>query len=176
MSIVLQSTGGGQVTLQEPTTASNFTVSLPAATGTAMVSGNMPAFSAWQSSAQSLSSNTYTKLQFQSEEFDTANCFDSTTNYRFTPNVAGYYQLTGGFNGTNNVTSGQLLVYKNGSQFKYLANPGGGTNAGGVWGTILVYANGSTDYFEMYGYTSTGQNTNASSLLTYFQGVMVRAA
>jgi hypothetical protein len=34
MSLVLQSSGGGQVTIQEPTTASNFTQTLPAATGT----------------------------------------------------------------------------------------------------------------------------------------------
>ena len=33
MSIVLQSSGGGSVTVQEPTTASNFTATLPAATG-----------------------------------------------------------------------------------------------------------------------------------------------
>jgi hypothetical protein len=34
MSLVLQSSGGGQITIQEPTTASNFTQTLPAATGT----------------------------------------------------------------------------------------------------------------------------------------------
>jgi hypothetical protein len=34
MSLVLQSSGGGQITLQEPATASNFTQNLPAATGT----------------------------------------------------------------------------------------------------------------------------------------------
>ena len=33
MSLVLQSSGGGQITIQEPTTASNFTQTLPAATG-----------------------------------------------------------------------------------------------------------------------------------------------
>ena len=34
MSIVLQSTGGGSVTINEPTTASNFTQTLPASDGT----------------------------------------------------------------------------------------------------------------------------------------------
>jgi hypothetical protein len=37
MSIVLQSSGGGQITIQEPTTASNFTQNLPAATGTTVL-------------------------------------------------------------------------------------------------------------------------------------------
>jgi hypothetical protein len=39
MSIVLQSTGGGSVTINEPTTASNFTQTLPAGTGTVAVQG-----------------------------------------------------------------------------------------------------------------------------------------
>jgi hypothetical protein len=39
MSIVLQSSGGGQITLQEPATASNFTQTLPAGTGTTVVNG-----------------------------------------------------------------------------------------------------------------------------------------
>ena len=38
MSLVLQSSGGGQITIQEPTTASNFTATLPAATGTVTLS------------------------------------------------------------------------------------------------------------------------------------------
>jgi hypothetical protein len=38
MSLVLQSSGGGQVTIQEPTTASNFTHTLPASTGNILVS------------------------------------------------------------------------------------------------------------------------------------------
>jgi hypothetical protein len=38
MSIVLQSTGGGSITINEPTTASNFTQTLPASTGNILVS------------------------------------------------------------------------------------------------------------------------------------------
>jgi hypothetical protein len=39
MSLVLQSSGGGQITIQEPATASNFTQDLPAGTGTIAVQG-----------------------------------------------------------------------------------------------------------------------------------------
>jgi len=42
MSLVLQSSGGGQITIQEPTTASNFTATLPATTGTLVVTGTTP--------------------------------------------------------------------------------------------------------------------------------------
>jgi hypothetical protein len=44
MSLVLQSTGGGQITIQEPATASNFTQTLPAATGTVVLAGTTPTF------------------------------------------------------------------------------------------------------------------------------------
>jgi hypothetical protein len=42
MSLVLQSSGGGQVTIQEPATASNFTQTLPAADGTLVITGTTP--------------------------------------------------------------------------------------------------------------------------------------
>jgi hypothetical protein len=40
MSLVLQSSGGGQITIQEPTTASNFTQDLPAVSGTILTSAS----------------------------------------------------------------------------------------------------------------------------------------
>jgi hypothetical protein len=60
MSLVLQSSGGGSVTLEEPTTASNFTITVPAVTGTmatvdgsgnASVTGNLSFNSGYGSSA-----------------------------------------------------------------------------------------------------------------------------
>jgi len=48
MSVILQSSGGGQITLQEPTTASNFTQTLPAVNGTILTTGNIPAGSVLQ--------------------------------------------------------------------------------------------------------------------------------
>ena len=40
MSLVLQSSGGGQITIQEPATASNFTQNLPAVDGTILTTGS----------------------------------------------------------------------------------------------------------------------------------------
>lgn len=42
MSVVLQSSGGGSITLQEPATASNRTLSLPDATGTVALTSDIP--------------------------------------------------------------------------------------------------------------------------------------
>jgi hypothetical protein len=147
-----------------------------AVTGTMMVSGNMPAFSAYQSSAQTaLSINTWTKLQFQTEEFDTNSNFDSTTNYRFTPTVAGYYQFTGALAMSAATSSGWLSFYKNGSVFKYGAQIS--TVAGGMFAaTALIYCNGSTDYVELYGYIGVSQSPATGASFTYFQAVLVRNA
>jgi hypothetical protein len=139
------------------------------------VAGNGPAFSAYQSSAQTLSSTTYTKIQLQTEEFDTANCFDSTTNYRFTPNVAGYYQISGGTASVLASAVYQTIIYKNGSAFKFVGNAAIDATRG-QWGSALIYFNGTTDYVELYAYLSTGQTLNATSALVYFQGFLARAA
>jgi hypothetical protein len=150
-------------------------VTVPSVTGTAMVSGNMPAFSAYQSSVQTLSSVTNTKIQLQTEEFDTANCFDSTTNYRFTPNVAGYYQVSAALRVNASNTLVRPMIYKNGSNYK-TGSDSGSANASSMEVSCLVYLNGSTDYVEFWGLVGTGQVLAATSPDTWFQGILIRAA
>jgi hypothetical protein len=178
MSIVLNSTGGGSVTINEPTTASNFTLTLPAATGDVMVSGNMPAFSVWASAEPAVSANTFVKIALNTETFDTNNCFDSTTNYRFTPTVAGYYQITGraGVYSTTGVVSCYCSIYKNGTRYKR-GSDGGVAAASNV--SDIVYFNGSTDYVELYIYQFNGATAmldGGEAQRTYFSGSMVRGA
>ena len=154
------------------TTSTGGTITVPTPTGTMMVSGNMPAFSAYQSSAQTLSSNTVTKLTFTTEEFDTNNCFASST---FTPTVAGYYLVTAGMEVSSSSTGMILYVFKSGSNYKKLTNSNPAAITG-VNGSALVYCNGSTDYIEIYGLVATGQALVAASTTTYFQATMVRGA
>jgi hypothetical protein len=130
-----------------------------------------PAFSAYQSSPQTLSSGTATKITFTTEEFDTNSNFSSST---FTPTVAGYYQVNASVTAGASYTTGRAMIYKNGSEFKR-----GNTvlsNGGQFVVSALVYCNGSTDYIDIYGYLATGQNLAASLYETYFQASMVRAA
>lgn len=133
-----------------------------------------PAFSAYSSAGQTLSASTFTKLQFNTEEFDTANCYDNATNYRFTPNVAGYYQASGGFGGGASQCTTIVAIYKNGSNIKTLANSPSVNPAS--YGSALVYLNGTTDYIELYGLLTTGQVTGSGANSMYFQAVMVRGA
>jgi hypothetical protein len=171
MSIVLQSTGGGSITINEPTTASNFTQTLPAATGYVMVSGNMPAFSAYSNATQTTTSSTWTKIDFQVEEYDTNNNFASS---RFTPTVAGYYQINGSYYSNGGPSRCAVSIYKNGSAYKTADYS---TLTFAIFISSLVYFNGSTDYAEIYMNNITGgTGILADSTRTYFSGVMVRAA
>ena len=58
------------------------------------VAGNGPAFYAYRTATQTgIASATFTKIQLNVELFDTNSNYDNVTNYRFTPTVAGYYQV-----------------------------------------------------------------------------------
>ena len=97
-------------------------------TRTNFVSGiggtNTPAFEAYLSATQTLTNNTDTKIQFNTEVFDTAPAYDNTTNYRFTvPSGQGgryfVYNNLNMYDGQNGQAIGytNTYVYKNGSQF-----------------------------------------------------------
>jgi hypothetical protein len=146
----------------------------------------MPAFSAYVGTTQNISATTWTKMQFNTENFDTANCFDSTTNYRFTPTVAGYYLISGMayLNSTgNNPPGGNIGIYKNGSLYIqstiYVPSPTAQV-AGGSTATAVVYLNGTTDYIEFYVYFIAGGSgtykLDGSSALNYCSGCLIRAA
>lgn len=140
-----------------------------------------PAFSAYQSTPQTGIANvTQTKVQFQTEEFDTNSNYD-TTNYRFTPTVAGYYQVNALATATTAVNNTNLYIsiYKNGVQFKDGCT--GSSNAGSFARgsvTSIIFLNGSTDYVEIYVYGNFGAAFNLYNVIngTYFQAAMVRSA
>jgi len=165
--------GSGAVTLIPTSSNNNQTITLPDATGTVQVSGNMPAFSAYQSSAQSIT-GSFTKVQCQTEEFDTNSAYDNSTNYRFTPQVAGYYQVTGCWTAATVGTNLGIAIYKNGSDFKRGANIQ--ASAAIITVSALVYLNGSTDYIELYVASAVTQNGNTGANFTYFQAAMIRSA
>jgi hypothetical protein len=149
---------------------------------TADLSGNLqlqwngqaaPAFSAYQSSPQTLSGATLTKILFQTEEFDTNNNFASST---FTPTVAGYYQVQGKIQTSASYTAGIVAIYKNGAVYKYGSYNANATGVASPSMSCLVYCNGSTDYVELYASVTTGQALDATSAMTWFQGSLVRGA
>ena len=183
-NLVLNGATSGATTLT-PTDAVTTTVTFPSLGGTAMVSGNMPAFSAYLSSNQSVSNATYTKVQINTKIFDTNSYYDNSTNYRFTPLIAGYYQVNACVaidSTTTNPNFGRTAIYKNGTNYatSTMSASASATNTLSPLVSTVIYLNGSTDYLEVYGYNNGATGplfyTNGSILYTHFSASLVRAA
>ena len=138
-----------------------------------------PAFSASLSTNQTVTAGTTTKLTFNTEQFDTNSNYDNATNYRFTPTVAGYYQINVALSfsdvgvGTQDVL---LRLYKNGAQYlQSIRRQTGAGNEVGITIPQLISMNGSTDYLEVY-----FQVAAATNCIVYtgsnFSGSLVRGA
>jgi hypothetical protein len=171
--------GSGSVTLLAPNTNSNQTVNIPDRAGNLMMDG--PAFSAYRFGAyQSFTQNTFTKVSIQQELFDTNNCYDSTTNYRFTPNVAGYYQVLGAVAVQNGSTYSRAIasIYKNGSEYTRSDVNQSSITFIAVQVSSLIYMNGTTDYLELYGYSNASAPNfdYGPPIACFFSASMVRAA
>ena len=139
-------------------------------TGTVTGAGgvNTPAFEAYLSSSQVINDNTYTKIQFNTEVYDTDNCYDNSTNYRFTPTVAGKYFVYSYVlmdSTAGNMRQISTRIYKNGNQ-------GGGTFAninfdnnngegGAQFNHSVIDFNGSSDYVEIFANPDTVDNGTA---------------
>jgi len=180
-SVVIAGNTSGTITLDAPNVAGTTTLTLPTTSGTILTTANTfaagtgPAFSAYKFAAnQSLTSGVYTKVTFDTESFDTNNNFASS---RFTPTVAGYYQINGRVDveTSGSITRVLIAIWKNGVE----SIRGGDMLAGNaVVVSDVVYCNGTTDYLEIYTYT-TGTSLVARSQpynMTYFSGSMIRGA
>tara|TARA_R100001443_G_scaffold83938_1_gene90690 strand:- start:288 stop:767 length:480 start_codon:yes stop_codon:yes gene_type:complete len=77
-----------------------------------------PAFQVSLSSNQSISNSSATKVQFDTEVFDSDDKYDNSSNYRFTPAVAGKYHVTAKVSYADASAEGkyqQVYIFKNGS-------------------------------------------------------------
>lgn len=137
-----------------------------------------PAFRASRASSdQTVTTATWTKVEINSEEFDTAACFDSTTNHRFTPNIAGYYQFSFSVNmiAASGMSYGISAVYKNGAADTYGSfSASAGTTEMISAGAGLIYMNGTTDYVELYALMNGTSTKFKSAAATNFTGVLAR--
>ena len=121
---------------------------------------NTPAFFVRNSGDQSITSGTITKVTLPTEDLDTDNCFDNSTNYRFTPTTAGKYFFFACGRGKANsgtLNYSNVLIRKNGtagagntftaSSTEQYTSPGNTANA---TVNVILDMNGSSDYVEMY--------------------------
>jgi hypothetical protein len=149
-------------------------------TGTITTQGQVigagPAFSAYRNAARNTAATNFQAVIPDTEEFDTASCYDTTTG-RFTPNVAGYYQINGEVYSSASVGELIAVFYKNGTLYKYGTRTASGGNGASV--SSVVFLNGTTDYVELYVYYS-GSPAVALNVgtdhINYMNGVFVRPA
>jgi hypothetical protein len=146
--------------------ASGDTISIPSGatiansgTATGFGESNLPYFYVTRSSNQTISLSTFTTIQFNSVELDTASGYD-TSNYRYTPNVAGKYffqfVLQSTYGGTAPVNE-YARLRKNGSNVAETSARGNGHGYGSITqASAILTMNGSSDYIDVQGYGDSG--------------------
>jgi len=134
----------------------------------------LPKAGAYLSSNQSLTQSTWTKIVFDTEEFDTASAFATGT---FTAPVAGYYEVTTAIQ-VDNLTDQaafDLAIYKNGTAFKQIANEDASKSAELLIGGSALMDLAASDTIDIYlRIELTGKYASGGQTLTWVQ--MTRVA
>ena len=142
-----------------------------------------PAFRVYRSADQTgISDATITKVQFDAEEFDIGGYYDNSTNYRYTPLIAGYYffvsviQVSG--TGIDQITNN---LQKNGTAISWNtimnSDSGAGYSGSSVMNSSLLFMNGSTDYVESHIFADVSSGTvtveGVNPYRSHFEGFLV---
>jgi hypothetical protein len=136
---------------------------------------NGPIFSA-NSSNQTLPANinTNTVIIQPNIEFNVGSCYNSSTG-RFTPNVAGYYEIKAKIYFNNQSNNAIVSIFKNGAAYKILQQCNGTGGFLGAGGSCIVYCNGTTDYLTMCGSSNGISILSGQSAHDNFEGYYLRS-
>ena len=119
------------------------------------VLGNAPAFHVRLSADQTLTNSTATKIQFNTEEYDTNSAYDNSSNYRFTvPTGEGgkYFFYTNVlFQNLAASRIARINFYKNGSSVSETRDVTAAANDISIHGTMTITLSAS-DYIEVFAY------------------------
>jgi hypothetical protein len=128
-----------------------------------------PAFAATTSSSTATAHNTYTKVQCDTETFDSDGTYDNSSNYRFTPGVAGKYFIygmvaQGSGTGVNNMERQYTAIYKNGSKVMQSVHDGRNNAFGDTFsGTCTIILDlDADDYVELFTKPLDGGSANCN--------------
>lgn len=137
------------------------------------VAGTGPAFKAYAGTTTSIPDNSFVKVNFNTEVFDTNSNFDTTTS-RFTPTVAGYYLITGCISYVNLIDGPLVRINKNNTPYALGAPQSLSSYRSNV--SDIVYLNGVDDFVELFAYQDSGVQNLATGLhVTYFSGCLIRS-
>jgi hypothetical protein len=152
---------------------------LPVANGGTGVTINPVFFADRATSNQIISNSAYVKVQLNQVVFDNNSNFDPTTNYRFTPTVAGKYLITATISfASGTITANTLLVARitqNGTTSAYNFMNANTTGEQAVSLTTVMSFNGSTDYVELYAFAGAGSSTAVETTYTAMSGGRIGA-
>ena len=146
-------------------------ITIPSGNG---MTGHMyPAFQAYLSDDQTITDNTVVKINIDTEDFDTDNCYDNTTNYRFTPNKAGKYFLNANIQLVSSSNGNYYYVYiQKGSTLlaRNLIRPG---NSGSIYldvNTVADLSDGDSVKVVVHFQNTESVNRGTDGSKTYFLG------
>jgi len=159
---ITTSSGSGTITLGQ----SGETVDM--ANGSITLNSSMkntPGFAVRLTSDQTVSSDTPTKIQLNSEAYDTDNAFDNSTNYRFTvpSGAAGKYyfyaQMYGSSDAGDDVVETSVYIYKNGTSQGFAGTSINDKMSYNVSVKSLTLDLSVGDYIEFYGKVTISAGT-----------------
>jgi len=125
-------------------------------------------FAATMSADQNIANSTLTKINFNTETFDTHGEYNNST-YRYTPQRPGKYLVSAQLYFTAVGSSCYARIHKNGTlvNYGYSIPPAGQDGAPNV--CAVVELNGATDYIEIYGRQTSGSTISTASIANFFQ-------
>ena len=144
--------------------------------------GFIPAFFVFRNASQSISNATFTKVQFETEDFDAAGNYDNSTNYRFTAPIAGVYQFNSACR-INDIGVGNIAIlslYKNGSELTRVEEGAVSVTADVTPKISTVLDLAANDYIEIFirqvsGVSKDLQAESGGVRFCYFSGVLVNS-
>ena len=135
--------------------------------GSAVGGANTPAVSAYMNATQNVSDNAFTKIEYNTELFDTDSAYDHSSNYRFTvpSGKAGKYFIHASvyqFGNNNDVDNTEIDIYLNGSRVRRSQVFYNYTTSKSTGGSINISATldlSASDYIEIYGKLNVNSGT-----------------
>lgn len=132
-------------------------------------------FRATRGTAQSIPDTTWTKVQYNIEDFDNLGEYAHGTDYRFTAQKAGYYQVNAAMLFVSTTLGAKTLcifeLYRNGSavsrlELKYYPS---GDHTMSLAGSDMIYL-AAGQYIEIFAYQNSGGaiNTDANTARNFF--------
>ena len=174
VQFVLPVADGGGGTVLKTDGSGNLSWIYPAGTG---------AFRAYRNAGQTIVHDTWDIIEYEAETFDTKSWYDTST-FKYTPQVAGYYQFDAGawlgVVGSDNLEL-QLSLYKNTTRYSRSnkTDDASYNNQQGVKIHDVIQLYGSSDYVQVrllqYNSSSSNRDLSGGSQLNYFSGYLVEA-